>query len=107
MFFYFVDGINTFIILLLIVSVFFACWKFNNAGSYLLRFIGVFVMVSAIYSPTYLLNYSEQGDHVSMQGHTFIPSIVWIGVWVLCSLFFLYRAFKASTVLKTTTEPTL
>lgn len=95
-FFFFVDGLETTIILALIMALWAACWKLGKFGCYLLRFIGIYVMVSSIYSPTYLFAYSDSGDHISMSDYTLIPSIIWIAVWFVMGVFFMFRAFKVS-----------
>lgn len=92
-FLYFSADIKTVIILSLIIVIFFISWSLDKVGPYLLRFIGIFIMVSAIFSPTYLLNHSEYGDHMIMQSYTDIPSILWIAIWFFLSLFCLYEAF--------------
>lgn len=94
--FLFVDGLMTSGILLIILSVFILSWYLKEVGGYLLRFIGIYIMVSSIYSPTYLWAYSESGDHVSLASQTGIPSFFWIIIWFVIGLFFLYRALKLS-----------
>jgi hypothetical protein len=92
--FIYVDGITTFIILSLITLTFVASWYLKTFGSYFLRFLGVYIMVSSIYSPTYLWAYSDTGDHVSLSQQTLIPSFVWISIWSIMGVFFLYKSFK-------------
>lgn len=101
MFWYiYVDGIMTFLILTIIIATFIASWFLNKFGCYLLRFIGVYIMVSSIYSPTYLWAYSDSGDHVSLFEQTFIPPFVWICIWFVIGCFFLYQALNLSLNIK-------
>jgi hypothetical protein len=95
-FFLFVDGLHTAMILSFIIGIFVASWYLKTFGCYLLRFIGVYVMVSSIYSPTYLWSYSDTGDHISLSNQLMLPSALFIGLWFVIGLFFMYRAFKAS-----------
>lgn len=95
-FFIYADSIKTVGIIALIMGIFVACWYLKTFGCYLLRFIGIYVMVSSIISPTYLWAYSDSGDHISMSEHTMLPSGLFIVIWFIIGLFFMYRAFKAS-----------
>mgnify|MGYP001360030293 CR=1 FL=1 len=82
---------------LLFLSGFFAIIGFFSYYSfvkYLLQFIGIFIMVSAIYSPTYLWYYNESGDHVLLANNTFIPSFIFIVIWFIISVGLLYYSFK-------------
>ena len=78
------------------MGIFIACWYLKTFGSYLLRFIGVYVMLSSIYSPTYLWAYSDSGDHIAMSEHTHLPSALFIAIWFVIGCFFMYKAFRAS-----------
>ena len=79
-----------------IIGLWFALWKLGTFGCYVLRFIGVYVMVSSIYSPTYLWAYTDSGDHVNLSEATFLPSFVFILSWIAIGLFFLFLAFKTT-----------
>jgi hypothetical protein len=89
-------NMTTVIILISIAGTLFSLWKFvpDTFSSLILKFIGVFINVSAIYSPTYLFYYSDSGDHISMSELTLIPSIVWITIWATLSILLLYASFK-------------
>lgn len=95
-FFIYVDGLITAGILAMILGIFVASWYLKTFGCYLLRFIGVYVMLSSIYSPTYLWAYDSQGDHVSMSEYTMLPSSLFICIWFLIGSFFMYKAFTIS-----------
>lgn len=93
-FVYFSKDIKTIIILSIIILVFFISWILDRFGAYLLRFIGIFIMISAIFSPTYLLNHANKGDHIIMQSLTSLPATLWITIWFLLSLLCLYEAYR-------------
>tara|TARA_Y100000588_G_scaffold41528_1_gene39642 strand:- start:24288 stop:24968 length:681 start_codon:yes stop_codon:yes gene_type:complete len=95
-FFLYSDGLMTSFILAGIIGLWFALWKLGTFGCYVLRFIGVYVMVSSIYSPTYLWAYTDSGDHVNLSEATFLPSFVFILSWIAIGLFFLFLAFKTT-----------
>ena len=95
-FFLYSDGLMTSFILAGIIGLWFALWKLGTFGCYVLRFIGVYVMVSSIYSPTYLWAYTDSGDHVNLSEATFFPSFVFILSWIAIGLFFLFLAFKTT-----------
>lgn len=92
----FIDGFITLFFTVYVISIFYLCWKLEKIGQYLLRFIGVYVMTAAIYSPTYLFAYSDSGDHVNLSNLTLLPSLIFILIWLFISLFFLYFSFKFS-----------
>jgi hypothetical protein len=95
-FFLYADGLMTALLLAGIIGFWFLLWKIGVFGCYILRFVGVYVMVSSIYSPTYLWAYTDSGDHVNLAEATFLPSFVFIISWVIIGLFFLVLAFKVS-----------
>ena len=95
-FFLYSDGLMTSLILAGIIGLWFVLWKLGTFGCYVLRFIGVYVMVSSIYSPTYLWAYTDSGDHVNLSEATFLPSFVFILSWIAIGLFFLFLAFKTT-----------
>lgn len=92
--FWFADGITTVLILSYILIIFVSCCYFGRGGGYLLRFIGIYVITEAIYSPTYLFAYSQKGDHVALSKLTYLPSFLFILIWMVTSISFLYIAYK-------------
>lgn len=90
------DGLNTLFMLAFVAGVFVLCWLMNTWGVYLLRFIGVFVMISAIYTPTYLWAYDRSGDHIFMSKLTFLPSSIFILLWVAVSILLLWLAYRVT-----------
>ena len=89
-------NLETMLIIVGMMFLMIILWKIKSKefSNGILRFIGVFIIVSAIYSPTYLFNYSNSGDHVSMSKYTLIPSLIWIIIWTVFSIFLLYKSFK-------------
>jgi hypothetical protein len=100
-FFLFASTTLTFILLGMILGIFVLSWKFMKVGHYLIQFIGVYIMVASVYSPTYLWAYSDSGDHVSLSDALLIPSFVWIGIWFGLGLFFIYKSFKLTLSMDT------
>jgi hypothetical protein len=90
------DGLVTILILAAIMGTFVASWYLKKFGSYLLRFISVYIMVSSVYSPTYLFAYSDTGDHVSLANQVLIPSFVWVGIWFAVGIASLWFSLKIS-----------
>lgn len=93
-FFLYIDGFTTGLILSFVIAVFVAGWYLGVAGCYFLRFLGIFVMLNSIYSPTYLWSYDQIGDHISLSKLTFLPSFVFILIWVAIGLYCLRLAYK-------------
>ena len=89
-------NLETMLIIIGMMSLMVILWRIKSKefSNGILRFIGVFIIVSAIYSPTYLFNYSDSGDHISMSEYTLIPSLIWIIIWTVFSTFLLYKSFK-------------
>lgn len=90
------DGLYTLLMLAFIAGVFMSCWLMKDRGVYLLRFIGVFVMISAIYSPTYLWAYDKSGDHIYLSKLTFLPSSIFVLLWVVVSILLLWLAYRVT-----------
>ena len=58
-----------------------------------LKFAGLYVIVSALQSPLVLLGYSGNNDAATLTSLTAIPSLFWIGIWVLSALALLIWLF--------------
>ncbi len=50
------------------------------------EFIGLFILITSIQSPLFLLDVHGKGDAATLQGLSGIPEIIWIGLWVLVGL---------------------
>ncbi len=92
------DLITAGIVLFIILS-FGLLGRWDNMITHsLFRFIGMFVVLSGIYAPTWQYFYLLRGDQTSDAGQlalqTGIPAVIWIGLWVLCgflTLLLMYR----------------
>ena len=93
-FFLYIDSLTTGLILSFVIGVFVISWYLGRAGSYFLRFLGIFVMLNSIYSPTYLWSYDQTGDHVLLSQLTFLPSFVFILIWLGIGLYCFRLAYK-------------
>ncbi|CAM3962542.1 M50 family metallopeptidase [Vibrio aerogenes] len=86
-FFLYVDGPATAIVLLYIIGVFVSCWFLGKPGTYLLRFLGIYVMLNAIYSPSYLWSVHSSGDHITLSRLTGFPAFLFILIWIGIGLY--------------------
>ncbi len=107
---FFIENLETLSVLLYIMAVLFALWKigitkYEKISLYLLRFIGIFSIVSAIYSPTYLFHYDQLGDHVSLSESVGFPPTLWIVLWIAFALIALFIAYKVTAKKATITSP--
>ncbi|MBV7314412.1 M50 family metallopeptidase [Shewanella sp. NIFS-20-20] len=100
------DGL-TMLILLCISAVFLLPLRFASASWLLtlLRVIGLVVMLNAILSPLVLLQVSAQGDGQLLAELTWVPSLVWVGLWCSVSVCCVYLCWhridkQASLTLK-------
>lgn len=79
----------TVIILLMLIVLFALPFKLRKQQylQSLLQFSGVIVLLNSFYSPFHLLSGRAMGDSHSLSDLTFIPSIVWVAIWVVFALF--------------------
>ncbi len=86
------------------------------AEKYFMQFSGLYIVLDALKTPTYLLDGEKRGDGATLQELTWLPEIIWILIWLslgLFTLFFLFRRHikfehanrKASSLKKNTKEP--
>lgn len=73
--------------------------RWDNALTHnLFRFIGMFVVLSGIYAPTWqwfhILRGSNSSDAARLAEVTLIPSLFWIGLWVAGGLFALLVMYR-------------
>lgn len=61
---------------------------------YFLQFLGLYVLLDAITSPLHLIDGRKYGDGSTLQELTFIPEIIWVGVWLCIGLGTLYILWK-------------
>lgn len=99
---------STYVILILILITFSIAYTYSTSHvlNYFLKFIGVFVVLDAIRSPLTLIDGTSRGDGATLSNLTFIPEILWVGIWVtigLSSLYWMYQAtYKRHQKLKAT-----
>lgn len=65
-----------------------------------LEFTGLFILLSAIKAPLYLIDGQHVGDGAALQDKTFIPEGIWVAFWFLfglCALILLW-ALNSQTV---------
>lgn len=63
-----------------------------------LKFIGIYICLSAVWSPLHLIDGKREGDGAALFKITLIPEFIWIIVWVLYGLFCLYNIYLLSTM---------
>ncbi len=51
-----------------------------------MQFVGCYILLDALKSPLYLIDARNIGDGATLAKMTYIPEIVWIGLWELCAL---------------------
>ena len=78
----------TLVLLLLLVGILSIFLKITrqNFTQYVLKIIGITVMLNAIYSPLFLLDGRAKGDGAALASLTFIPEIFWIGIWFIIAV---------------------
>jgi hypothetical protein len=79
-------SVSSWVILLTLLAIV-ALLAWRPAGPYVrpaLRFIGIYVLLSGLHSITYLWNPSiTKSDALDLQHLTWVPALVWIGLWLL------------------------
>ena len=61
---------------------------------FLMKFIGIYVLLDAVRAPLHLLDGRSIGDGADLAEITFIPEIVWVIFWLSCGLYGLYFLWK-------------
>ena len=54
----------------------------NSAIKYFIELIGIYILISSIQSPTFLLDGDNQGDGASLATLTLVPEFIWVMLWV-------------------------
>ncbi len=60
----------------------------------LTQFIGIYVMQSALQSPTYLLDGQASGDGAILASITMVPELFWVIIWIIIALLGFWYAWK-------------
>ena len=87
---------TTFFILVVMVVPFAVILKTKELvlEKYFMQFIGLYMVLDAIKTPTYLLDGEKKGDGATLQELTWLPEIIWILIWLALggfTLLFLFR----------------
>jgi hypothetical protein len=95
-----VRDLISFVILAVILGIITAAYAAGryNMTQLLIRFIGLYVMLSAARTPLYLIDGRGVGDGQALSTLTGIPEIIWILIWeaiALSSLWLVYNSHKA------------
>lgn len=88
--------INTWIIILIICAVLYLSihYTIGKVFPYVMEFAGVYVMVSAVRSPTFMINNDKRSDGDTLASLTLIPEIVWVAVWCSIAVFVMFYVWK-------------
>ncbi len=88
--------LTTILILIIMGGLLFTLAKFSLGIwiTTLTQFIGIYVMQSALRSPTYLLDGQASGDGAVLASITLIPEVVWVVVWIGIALLGFWYAWK-------------
>ncbi len=87
----------TILILVVILTLCLLAYRYGASKpvAYLMQFMGAYVILDALKSPLYLIDGRSLGDGAALSRLTYIPEIVWVGIWevfaVLC-VWLLWRA---------------
>ena len=89
---------STYIILVLMMALFSVMFKFADsmALKFLLQFIGIFVLLDALRSPLALIDGQSKGDGAKLAELTYVPELIWIGLWMSLALGLLVLIYKLS-----------
>lgn len=90
------ENISTYIIMALMIGLFSAFIKYTDSKrlTLILQFIGIFVLFDAIRSPLALIDGRNHGDGAKLSDLTYVPEIIWVGIWTglgLAMLFIMYQ----------------
>ena len=91
--------LTSILILVIMAGLLFTLAKFSLGIwiTTLTQFIGIYVMQSALRSPTYLLDGQSTGDGAVLASITLIPEGVWVVVWIAIALLGFWYAWKHSS----------
>lgn len=87
---------TSWIILIVICSILSVAFYFTLGRIFpvLIEFSGIYVMVSAIRAPTFLLGSTTKNDAAQLAQLTHVPTIVWISAWCVISLAVLFLVWR-------------
>ncbi len=78
------------ILILLVIAALSFIPLINNwhpkAVHLLMQFVGCYILLDALKTPTYLIDARNFGDGATLAGMTHIPEIVWVALWEISAL---------------------
>lgn len=95
-----VRDLQTLVVCAVLMAAFLGLWKLggNRLTQWLLQFIGVYVVVAAFYSPTWLLwDGSGHSDAAALRRATGLPEVVWIVAWLVVGAAVVRWAVRSAT----------
>lgn len=96
-----VRDLISFLILAVILGMIVAAYAVSRYSmtQLAIRFIALYVMLSAVRTPLYLIDGRGLGDGHTLASLTGIPEIIWVLIWeaiALATLWFVYRSHRAN-----------
>lgn len=95
-----VRDLQSLIVAAVLIAAFLSLWKLggNRFTQWLLQFVGVYVVVGAFYSPTWLLWTNDRhNDAATLRQATGLPEFVWVVAWLAFGAFVVRWAIRAAT----------
>jgi len=88
--------LTSILILVIMAGLLFTLAKFSLGIwiTTLTQFIGIYIMQSALKSPTYLLDGQTSGDGAALASITLIPEVIWVAIWIGIALLGFWYAWK-------------
>lgn len=96
-------------VILGIVIVAYAAGRYN-LSRLIIRFIALYVMLSAAQTPLVLVDGRDIGDGYALATHTGVPELFWVIVWeaiALAALWLVYRSHRGDSAPNAETETTV
>jgi hypothetical protein len=86
----------TWIILVILFLFFLSLIKLqgNYLIKFLLKFIGIYVLLDAVRSPLYLIDGRHYGDGAKLSDLTSIPEIFWVIIWFSIGVLSIFKLWK-------------
>ncbi|MCP4354452.1 MAG: M50 family metallopeptidase [Proteobacteria bacterium] len=101
--FLWVRDVQSLICMIMIICLFYLPLEHQlfQITSFYLKFIGLYVCLSALRSPLDLIDGKDVGDGADLFKQTLIPEFVWIILWVVYGGFCLYNIYLLENLTKT------
>jgi hypothetical protein len=90
------DLVTTFIFAVILVMIIaaHAVGRFQLT-QWVVRFIALYVMLSAARTPLYLLDGRSRGDGEALASMTYVPEILWVLIWEVIALWALWTVYRS------------